>query len=49
MIVLQELSPVASVDLFFSRAREVKEEEKIELIQFKPENMMLVSDSNSST
>lgn len=42
IIILQELSPVSSVNLFFSRSREVKDDEKEELIMFKPDEIVLV-------
>ena len=37
-----------SVDLFFSRARHVDEEEKKELLDYKPEKLLLVGDSHVS-
>jgi len=34
VVIVQELSLVASVNLFFSRARAVSNEEKLELVAF---------------
>lgn len=48
-MILGELSAGAAVDLFFTRAREVKDEEKLELLRFKPDDLLLTSDLNSLT
>lgn len=47
IVVLQELTPTQSVDLFFSRARHVDEEEKRELLNFKPDSFLLAGDANN--
>ena len=43
IIVLKELSPLCTVDLFMSRAREIPSEEIKELLNFEMESKILVS------
>ncbi len=48
--MLQELSPFYSVELFKKRAtRKIEDSELIELIKYKPEDIMLAADTNHST
>ncbi|CDW71451.1 UNKNOWN [Stylonychia lemnae] len=46
ILVLQELSPVYTVDLFVSRSRELKDSEIKELLEYEPETYLLVSDKS---
>ena len=42
IIELKELSPNFAVDLFLSRARDIRDQEKWELMNYKTEDMVFV-------
>lgn len=46
IIELKELAPHYAVDLFLSRARPIKDDEKRELIKYTPDDMLLIGDAN---